>query len=62
MFWPSPEKPCQLNRSMQHPLTDRSNNTSRSGPACMAGLNQNLSRALVLFDLVPANETSLIGL
>jgi hypothetical protein len=59
---PSPGKSCRFNRSMQHHLIDRSGNTSLGESVCTAAVNQNLNRAFVLVDLVPANETSLIGL
>src|ERR1700686_4792317 len=45
---------------MQHPITNRSDNTSNRQSICATGLHQNLNRAFVLFELTPANEISLL--
>src|ERR1700686_1598273 len=45
---------------MQHPITNRSDNTSNRQSICATGLHQNLNRAFVLFELTPASEISLL--
>ena len=57
---PVSEKPCPLNRSMQHHLVDSIDSTSPWCSIRTAGLHQNLNRAFVLFELKPANEISLL--
>src|ERR1700686_1266425 len=47
---------------MQHPITNRSDNTSNRESICATGLHQNLNRAFVLFEVTPANEISLLDL
>jgi hypothetical protein len=55
-----PEKSCQLNRSMQPPITIWFHNTSHRESIRMAVLNQNLNSAFDLFELKPANEISFL--
>jgi len=43
---PLSDKPCQLNRSMQHYLIRWSDDTSSMETICKAVLNQNLNRAV----------------
>jgi len=50
---------CQLNRSMQHYLISRSDNASHRESICPARLNQNLNKAVVLFDLTLATKSAL---
>src|ERR1700730_13780654 len=58
---PSPDKRCQLNRSMQHLITTCSDSTSFEESIRTVVLNQNLNRAFVLFELMPGNEIGLPG-
>jgi hypothetical protein len=57
---PHSDKTCQLNRSMQHSLSGRSDNTSHRESICTSVLNQNSNRAFVLFELTPAHEISFL--
>jgi hypothetical protein len=56
---PHSERRCRINRSMQHPITSCSDNTTSRESIGMAVFNQNLNRAFVFFELTPANEISL---
>jgi hypothetical protein len=56
----TPERRCQLNSSMQHPITNCNRNTSRGESICAAALNQNLTRICDLFELTPTNEINLV--
>jgi len=56
--FPGSDNSCRFNRSLQLPITKCHCKTSRRESIRTAALNQNLTRVFDLFDLTPAEETS----